>query len=56
VPYYGGLISIVVFFALLKKLMDIDLLKAIVICGMAFFLRWGAALGIAKLLAVGENL
>jgi|RhiMetdeSRZDD1v2_1073273.scaffolds.fasta_scaffold3358130_1 hypothetical protein len=51
IPYFGGLISILVFFILLNKLMDIDVLKGIVICALAFCFRLGAGLLIVRLLA-----
>jgi len=41
IPGFGGILSLVVFFVLLSKFMDIELLKAILICAMAFVIRFG---------------
>ena len=50
IPFFGGWISIVVFFCLLQRLMDIRLLKSIVICTLAFLLRFGLIQGLVWLM------
>ncbi len=49
IPAIGGIASLIVFFVLLSKLMDIDLFKALIITVLAFVIRLGALMLIFEL-------